>query len=105
MNLTQDQIAILADSISKALPGLIQQTLAAHGTTLPPSIRTEDRPYLDCNEAARLLGPKPQTLRWWAATEKGLLRPHRVGKRLLWNTDEIRALLAPKGSKTKAVSE
>lgn len=105
MILTADQVEAVAEAVTRALPDLIRQTLATHAATPPATIDTETRPFLPTPEAARLLGRRPQTLRVWACEGNGLLRPHRIGSRLMWSTAEIRALLAPKGSKTKAVSE
>lgn len=86
--LTPDQI----DRLTTGVVGLIQQTLQDQ----PPAadaIQSTDRPFLTTQEAARLLGRRPQTLRGWASSEQGLLRPHRIGRRLMWPTTEIRALL------------
>lgn len=51
---------------------------------------------VDTDEAATLLGKKPQTLRRWAcegSAPEGL-RPRKVLGRLRWSVAEIRALLA-----------
>ena len=45
------------------------------------------------NEAAYYLNRKPQTLRIWASTEEGALRPVRINGRLAWNVAEIKAIL------------
>jgi len=39
------------------------------------------------------LGYQSQTLRCWAAFENGPIRPIRIGRRLLWKTDDLRRLL------------
>jgi hypothetical protein len=43
--------------------------------------------------AAYHLGRKPQTLRVWASSETGPLRPVRVNGRLAWPVVEIRRVL------------
>ena len=52
-----------------------------------------DRPTLSTEEAAALLHRKPQTLRKWASTETGPVRPIRIFGRLAWPADAIRRLL------------
>lgn len=49
---------------------------------------------LPTNEAAAALNRKSQTLRSWASTEKGPIRPIRINGRLHWKTSEIHALLS-----------
>ena len=44
-------------------------------------------------EAAAALNRRPQTLRAWACTENGPIRPVRVHGRLAWPLDQIVALL------------
>ncbi len=50
--------------------------------------------YLKTHEAANCLRFKPQTLRKWACTECGPIRPVRVAGRLLWRRSDIDSLLA-----------
>ncbi len=45
-------------------------------------------------EAADRLLRKPQTLRKWASTDSGPIRPVRVAGRLLWRHSDIDLLLA-----------
>lgn len=51
------------------------------------------RPTVTTEEAAHYLNRKPQTLRSWASTEFGPLRPVRINGRLAWQTAAIRTLL------------
>lgn len=53
----------------------------------------ETRATLPTSEAARHLNRSPQTLRIWACTESGPLRPMRVHGRLGWPVAELRRLL------------
>lgn len=53
----------------------------------------ERRTHVDTACAAFHLGRRPQTLRVWASSEKGPLRPIRVNGRLAWPVAEIRRLL------------
>jgi len=53
----------------------------------------ERRTHIDTACAAYHLGRKPQTLRVWASSETGPLRPIRVNGRLAWPVEEIRRLL------------
>ena len=56
-------------------------------------LTTETRSAISTGEAARHLLRRPQTLRLWAVRENGPIRPIRVGSRLAWRVDDIRALL------------
>lgn len=51
------------------------------------------RPMVSTDEAAYYLNRKPQTLRVWACTEAGPLRPIRLHGRLAWPVEDIRRLL------------
>lgn len=53
----------------------------------------ETRELLPTPEAAAHLLRRPQTLRQWACTESGPIRPVRVGNRLGWRTADIKRLL------------
>ena len=53
----------------------------------------EPRSAVSTAEAAAHLLRRPQTLRLWAVRENGPIRPIRVGSRLAWRVDDIRALL------------
>ena len=61
-------------------------------TALTP-LQAEARTAIPTPEAAAHLGRSPQTLRLWACTESGPLRPLRVNGRLLWPVAELRKLL------------
>jgi len=57
------------------------------------SLEFERRTHLDTACAAYHLGRKPQTLRVWASSETGPLRPVRVNGRLAWPVADIRRVL------------
>lgn len=59
-----------------------------------PPLELVTRPSLTTAEAAHYLNRKPQTLRSWASTEAGPIRPVRINGRLSWLTAGIRKLLA-----------
>lgn len=54
----------------------------------------EQRTHVDTASAAYHLGRKAQTMRVWASTEKGPIRPVRINGRLSWSVAEIRQLLS-----------
>lgn len=53
----------------------------------------ETRSAIPTDAAAHHLNRKPQTMRSWASTEQGPLRPVRINGRLAWPVAAIRALL------------
>jgi hypothetical protein len=57
------------------------------------SLGFERRTHVDTACAAYHLGRKPQTLRVWASSETGPLRPVRVNGRLAWPVADIRRVL------------
>ena len=57
------------------------------------SLEFERRTHVDTACAAYHLGRKPQTLRVWASSETGPLRPVRVNGRLAWPVADIRRVL------------
>jgi hypothetical protein len=57
------------------------------------SLEFERRTHVDIACAAYHLGRKPQTLRVWASSETGPLRPVRVNGRLAWPVADIRRVL------------
>ena len=62
----------------------------------PPSytpLEKETRTTLPTKEAAFQLSRAQQTLRLWAMSESGPLRPIRINGRLHWRTEDIRKLL------------
>lgn len=54
----------------------------------------EQRTHVDTASAAFHLGRKAQTMRVWASTEKGPLRPVRINGRLAWPVEGLRRLLS-----------
>lgn len=58
-----------------------------------PPLSLERRTHVETACAAFHLGRKPQTMRVWASTEKGPIRPVRVNGRLAWPVAEIRRIL------------
>ena len=67
---------------------------AWQGSTAEVSLLAqEQRTHVDTVRAAFYLCRKPQTMRVWAATERGPIRPIRVNGRLAWPVAEIRHLL------------
>ena len=66
-------------------------TPAAGVKVIPLALET--RSHVNTEEAAWHLLRRPQTLRHWAMTERGLVRPIRVGVRLMWPVAEIRRVL------------
>ena len=57
------------------------------------SIQEETRLAVDTACAAFHLNRRPQTLRAWASTEGGVIRPMRVHGRLAWPVSELRRVL------------
>lgn len=58
-----------------------------------PALETVKKPALTTSEAAHYTNRACQTLRLWASTEAGPVRPLRVNGRLAWPTAEIKKLL------------
>ncbi len=58
-----------------------------------PDIRTESRTHVKTAIAAYWLGRQEQTMRGWASSESGPLRPIRVSGKLAWPVADIRRLL------------
>jgi hypothetical protein len=56
-------------------------------------LENETRSHITTAAAAFYLNRQPQTLRSWACSEKGLIRPMRINGRLAWSVAAIRALL------------
>jgi hypothetical protein len=57
------------------------------------ALESVTKPTLTTAEASFYLNRREQTLRGWACSETGPLRPIRVHGRLAWRTNEIRRLL------------
>ncbi len=70
-----------------------QSTTPASVATLVP-LGLETRTHIPTADAAAHLLRRPQTMRTWAMTERGPIRPIRVGVRLMWPVADIRRLLA-----------
>lgn len=68
------------------------ERLATQAATFPP-LALETRSHIPTEQAAHYLSRRPQTLREWACTEAGPIRPLRLHGRLAWPVSEIRALL------------
>lgn len=56
-------------------------------------IETETRSHVETACAAFHLTRKPQTMRSWASSETGPIRPRRINGRLAWSVAEIKSLL------------
>lgn len=52
-----------------------------------------NKPNVDTAHAAYLLTRRPQTLRCWASSETGPLRPVRINGRLAWPVSELKRVL------------
>jgi Helix-turn-helix domain len=48
---------------------------------------------VETDEAAEMLGLKPQAIRRWSCEGNGPIKPVRVGNRLRWKVSDIRRLL------------
>lgn len=57
----------------------------------------ETRTAISTDAAAHHLNRRPQTLRAWASTEAGPIRPIRINGRLAWPVSAIRNLLNGSG--------
>ena len=66
--------------------------LAAQPATFQP-LEQVTRPTLPTEEAAYYLNRRPQTLRAWACSENGPLRPIRINGLLAWPVREIKKIL------------
>lgn len=58
-----------------------------------PPLDQVTRPHVPTDQAAYYLTRRPQTLRGWASSGSGPIRPHKVNGRLAWPVATIRALL------------
>lgn len=58
-----------------------------------PPLEHVTRPTVETAAAAFYLNRRPQTMRIWACTEQGPIRPIRVNGRLAWRVADIKALL------------
>ena len=78
----------MSRSVDTHIPTTAQRTLGFVPLDL------EQRTHVDTASAAYHLGRKAQTMRVWASTEKGPIRPVRIIGRLSGPVAEIRQLLA-----------
>ena len=62
-------------------------------TFQPTSLERETRTALPTGEAAFHLNRAQQTLRLWAMSESGPLRPMRINGRLAWPVAELKRVL------------
>ena len=58
-----------------------------------PSLNEINRTHVDTEQAAYYLLRRPQTLRNWACSESGPLRPVRINGRLAWPVSELRRVV------------
>lgn len=58
-----------------------------------PPLEMVNRPTVDTAAAAFYLNRRPQTMRGWACTEQGPLRPLRINGRLAWQVADLKRLL------------
>lgn len=58
-----------------------------------PPLHLESRTHVDTACAAYHLGCKAQTMRVWASTEHGPIRPLRINGRLAWPVEQLRLIL------------
>lgn len=66
---------------------------AAHNLPEFPPLEQVNRPTVPTDAAAYYLNRQPQTLRSWASTEHGPIRPIRISCRLAWSVADIKRLL------------
>lgn len=60
-------------------------------TNYPP-LETVTSPTIGTNHAAYVLNRKAQTLRGWACSQSGPIRPININGRLAWPVNELREL-------------
>jgi len=69
----------------------------AANTFKPVPLERETRSGLPTNEAAYHLSRANQTMRLWAMTGSGPIRPNRINGRLSWPVCALREVLGVKG--------
>jgi hypothetical protein len=67
--------------------------MAMQANTQFPPLETVTRPTVETAAAAFYMNRRPQTMRSWASTEAGPLRPIRINGRLAWPVAGIKAVL------------
>ena len=81
----------------KIIPWLASAALEPEPPELPPApalpLPSIAGRWLSTEEAAQALGFAAQTLRQWASTESGPIRPNKVARRLKWSGDAILEVL------------
>jgi hypothetical protein len=58
-----------------------------------PPLDQITRPHVPTHQAAHYVDRRPQTLRGWACSGSGPLRPLKINGRLAWPVADIRKLL------------
>ena len=58
-----------------------------------PKLEDVNRPTVETASAAFYLNRREQTLRGWASSEQGALRPIRINGRLAWSVSELKRIL------------
>lgn len=58
-----------------------------------PTLESVTRPAVDTAAAAHYMNRRPQTLRGWACSENGPIRPIRVNGRLAWPVADLKRVL------------
>ena len=84
--------ALFSQFLAQLPPAQLEQ-LTARKSDGFPDIRTESRTHVPTAIAGHWLDRADQTLRGWASSESGPLRPIRVSGRLAWPVADIRRLL------------
>lgn len=88
---TPDIQALFSQFLAQLPPAQLEQlTRKSDGF---PDIRTESRTHVPTDIAGHWLNRKGQTMRGWASSESGPLRPIRVSGKLAWPVADIRRLL------------
>jgi hypothetical protein len=87
--------------IEKLLEVLLARTNGPQATTAHkekswPPLESVTTPTVPTDFASHLLHMRPQTLRVWASTEKGPIRPIRINRRLGWSVSAIKSILGVK---------
>lgn len=71
----------------------LHEDIGVKANTSMSLLEIEQRSHVDTARAAFYLGRRPQTMRVWASSESGPIRPIRVNGRLAWPVADIRAVL------------
>jgi hypothetical protein len=72
----------------------VNSATAAKQAQYFPPIEQETRSHVETACAAFHLTRKPQTLRFWASSASGPIRPRRINGRLAWAVADIKRLLS-----------